>query len=551
MLHRVLRPRRTWSLVAPLGCLLLTASWSPHRARGAPCDELNAPVDRFAYLRQLTLDLLGRIPSEHEYEALVDEPDVPPDRIEAMLNSDEFYAFVRRFHLDLLWPAIDPGALVEPALALLLPAAFDVDDQGDPQRLFTLYIGLVRRGDLVPCADEPATFDENGQVVLHPWPDGTMRDGYVLVEPYWAPGTQVKVCALEAQAASASASGLACDTPDGLASGYCGCGPHLEHCLSLESAQAIASALREQVARMVWEPVSKGGDYFDFLVADHEPINGPLAHYYRHVIQFGIDPLIARAPVDVTAIPDDLTYDREDTWVNVPRLEAHMGVLAGLPYLLRFQTGRARANRFYTAFLCSPFQAPPGFELPSPADPCTQEPNLRKRCGCNACHAALEPAAAWWGGFVEAGALHLDADTFPPYDAACASCATSPFIPCSDFCRRFYFTDPGHPDEVPFAGWLKAWVWRVDPDNPGASTTELEHLEAGPQGLVAEALADGRLARCTVRKVWERLVGPLPDERREDVLAPLVAQFETTGHDFRALVRAVVTSDAYRTMERP
>ena len=39
---------------------------------------------------------------------------------------------------------------------------------------------------------------------------------------------------------------------------------------------------------------------------------------------------------------------------------AHAGVLTSPAYLLRFQTHRARANRFHVSFLCQPFVAPDG-----------------------------------------------------------------------------------------------------------------------------------------------------------------------------------------------
>ena len=56
----------------------------------------------------------------------------------------------------------------------------------------------------------------------------------------------------------------------------------------------------------------------------------------------------------------------------------------------------------------------------------------------------------------------------------------------------------------------------------------------------------GRLQACAARTAWNRLV-------RRDVsdaeLAGVLAPFESSGRSYRALVRAIVTGDAYRTVQ--
>jgi hypothetical protein len=114
-------------------------------------------------LRQLTLDLWGRVPSVAELEALGDG-EVTDAHVDQMLADEQFFTMVRRHHADLLFPNLDQFELAPVAFSLLLPALYyEYDEVSDPTRLFVLYVGLYFRGALVPCADEPATFDDQGE----------------------------------------------------------------------------------------------------------------------------------------------------------------------------------------------------------------------------------------------------------------------------------------------------------------------------------------------------------------------------------------------------
>ena len=57
-----------------------------------------------------------------ELDDLGDE--VTDVQVDAMLADEDFSRFVRRHHQDLLWPSVQGFELVNPALALLLPASF-------------------------------------------------------------------------------------------------------------------------------------------------------------------------------------------------------------------------------------------------------------------------------------------------------------------------------------------------------------------------------------------------------------------------------------------
>lgn len=503
---------------------------------GACADE--GAVDRLRYFRQLTLDLLGRAPSLEELDAVAQLDSADEIDIEALIDDPGFSTLIRRHHRDLLWPANQNLDLFN-ALAILFPAQF-YGEGGDGERLFLLFTGQNIRGGIVPCKDEPAEWDDDGELVFEDWPDGTRREGYVMVEPYWAPGTEVKVCALEARIEPV-AQGLECDTFNGLSTGACGCGPNLMYCGSFQVVQDLVSSLQEQLLRSVETPIRAGRPYHEMLTEQREWVNGPLVHYYRYQTAMGVDPLIQTAPVFEANLPEMDYTDR--TWRQVERGPAeHSGILTSMSYLLRFQTGRARANRFYNAFLCEPFIAPAG-GLPSPNAACSQAPNIRERCGCQSCHIKLEPAAAHWGRFAEAGTMYVDPAEYPTYLARCAACAERGGRGCDFVCERFYVSEIGHPDEAPFAGVLKTYEWR--------DAAEIANLEAGPEALVRKSIESGGVARCAARKLFTRLYQREPTrQERIGIIREFADQFVDSGYDWRALVAAMVTHPAYRRTGR-
>jgi len=521
-----------------------TAHAQPRAPEASACaDEIGVDDDRL--LRQWSIDLWGRTPSVDEYAAFAELRAERGDaayaaQVDAMLAAPEFDVFLERYHADLLWPSVEAVALVSPT-SLLLPASF-YGAAGDSTRLFNPFVAFGQRGELfAPCDDAPAEFDADGEPVLSERADGTRREGWVWVEPYWAPGTQVKVCALEARAAATSPAGQDCLNPQAQQLGVCGCGPGLERCAGLEVVQRLQADVRAQLLRPFLRAAREGLPYTAALTDPREAVSGPLAHYYRHLARYALDPLIAEAPFDLTAV-EDLDHTSDD-WREVDRTTPqHAGALTSAAFLLRFQTARARANRFYSAFLCEPFVAPVE-GLPSPNDACSQEPDLRGRCGCNSCHARLEPAAAHWGRFAEAGTLALDPERFPVFSARCAQCAERPDAPCDPVCERFYVTEVGHPKQRPFAGVLKAFEFR-GPD-------EVARLEAGPADLVARGVADGRLAACTTTQVFHRLMQRAPTTNEQVfALAELARTFQDEGFDFTRLVRALALSPGYRRMLR-
>ena len=502
------------------------------------CEDI-VEVDDLRLYRQLSLDLRGRVPLESELRGVAEVGAIDDATVDAMLESPEFDAMVERHHRDLLWPNLEFESIIDPATNLLLPAQF-YEPGGDPSRLFLILTGLNIRGGFVPCKDEPAEWDADGALIFEEMPDGTQREGWVMVEPYWAPGTEVKVCALEARTAAVGSQGADCNTIQGMASGTCGCGPALNNCGDVEAIQRVVDSLNAQVMHMVKAPIADGASYIDMLRGSTEPVNGAIAHYYRYLARLASDPIILPPPVAVDALPDVPFTDA--TWHIVERTApVHSGILTSMSFLLRFQTARSRANQFHNAFLCAPFVAPAG-GLPSPNDACSDEPNLRERCGCSHCHTRLDPSAAHWARFAEAGTLYLDPERYPTFLARCAACAQDPNRECDFVCRRFYVSEIGHEKERPFAGVQKAYEFR--------DQREIANLEAGPSKLVDKSVENGQLPRCVAQKLFERLYHREPTPQDRALIQSFSRTFADSGFNFKTLVKTMVTDPAYRRMVR-
>mgnify|MGYP001481005907 CR=1 FL=1 len=106
------------------------------------------------------------------------------------------------------------------------------------------------RGERVPCLDQEEPDDTLETIVKIPQEDGTMREGYVWREPYWAPGTLIKVCAWDAQEMKLSPNGKACNQLGAHQDPKCGCGPQLKWC-QWGGDGNIKSALLEDLNRRI------------------------------------------------------------------------------------------------------------------------------------------------------------------------------------------------------------------------------------------------------------------------------------------------------------
>lgn len=531
------------------------------------CDTAQ-PLEGQRLLRRLSLDLRGSIPSRDEIEAQVGKPAVDPA---PLLASPDFVAMMRRHHAALLWPNIDQVTLV-PDMNVLIPVEVAPGDVLWLSPLRSVFSRTISGALYGLCKNEPATFDGLGRVIAEPLTNAAgeilaYQEGYVMVEPWWAPGTSIKVCGFDAQPAESApacpgpperypflapsceqatsfadavrapfaGNELECNGPLALFAPGCGCGPNLRYCQSAETLDALRQSFLEQELRVVDRIVSEGRPYHEILTTPVVEMNGLIAHFLREQSRLDFD--LYAEPDPTSPIAAELGSHEADRWVTVNRSGRHAGVLTTPGYLLRFGSNRGRAHRFYNAFECSSFL--PAGSLPSPFEPCSQREDLTQRCGCNSCHQGLEPMAAAWGRFAEYGLAPIEDARYPA--RAGANCR-APFTSLEQVirCARLYETDPVG-DEIPYAGMLHGYVFRTP--------EQVEVLEVGPRALVERSLTSGAFATCTVRRMWTHFMRRAPTVDEEASVVPVLrAEFETKGYDLRGLVASIVNHPAYRRL---
>jgi hypothetical protein len=520
--------------------LLLTAALlAPVRAADPAADYGVCPTDDTllsgnSWLRALSLDLRGVVPSPEEYAALDASGEVDDALIDSWLGSDAFAWQAVRFHRSLLWPNVTDIRLIGSRQRLLYEDGL----------YYRYQVAQNYRGCLKSCGDFEASWTADGEIVTTVDEEGCTQEGWVEVNPYWDAESTIKVCAFEAQETFVSPLGTACDTFDGRYDPYCGCGPNLAWCDTFNLghngdnpnppvAVGIAGDLEHRVAKVVGEDQS----YLELLTGRTMFVNGPLVHFLRYQTRVPAHVRFNEVPVDPDILPD-LAFEDEDTWVEIELGEEQSGILTSMLYLMKFQTRRARANRFYNAFLCQPFQPPDGGleDLDNP----DATLNLQQRDGCQYCHALLEPAAAHWGRWGEYGVGYLDPVTFPAENDDCTWCAATGES-CSTACRQYYVIDALASEEDPYIGWLDAYEFLEE--------RNIEHVEVGPQLLVYSSVVDGRLPMCVASNTAEWLLGREIEDGDEPWITDLAREFSASSFSYQHLVREIVTSEEYRRVK--
>jgi hypothetical protein len=518
---------KTTALTLMIGISLFAAA--PASAQVCEQDDLQSALQ---YLRRLSLDLRGRLPEVAELESVVTNRAIDPAIIAAIVRSEDAVAQLRVHHRDLLWMNVGDVRLGNQAWTLQLGR------NGTPTT-DTYFLGGAARANTYRggapggCLDEPARFGADGSILTTPDPTNAAyrREGWVMVRPYWNPSVEVKVCAFDAQtAATAMANGRTVNCYQQLAPG-CGCGPNLNWCQSGpdRTIQMITASMSEQLLRYIDRIIRDGRPYTEIVNGTSIDVNGPLSHYFRY--QTANAPNIVFVTPNQSFMMPEIPFSEVDTWTTVNRNGRHAGVLSMPGYLLKFQSNRGRANRFYNAFLCQYF-SPPAGGLPAASDDCHNEPDLTKRCGCQYCHQSVEPAAAFWGRWAEAGVAPLGETQFPSYRAECEATGAER----NPICRRFYLTTPGHPDEQRYKGWLLSYVF--------ADQERQDNIDQGPGGIAEDAIQSGAFAQCAVQRLWERLVAREADEGDQAALAELTTAF-ARDYDYRKLVESIVTRPEY------
>lgn len=381
------------------------------------------------------------------------------------------------------------------------------------------------------------------------------REGFVTKPAgYWAPEgapTTVKVCAVEAQERDQNPwTRESCETARFANDRSCGCGVGMRRCgvpaigaatdpLYVRNVHdSRVSAFNEEPLRIAESVVRRDEPYYNILTTRRSFVNGTLSAFYKQ--KQGVGVFGATAPAPLESIPA-IAYNDMANWKEYTRDESHSGVLTTPGFLYRFPTHRARVAEFYEAFLCKTFVPGAEASLPAPEDACNRENNLAKRCGCNYCHATIEPTGAHWGRYAERSAQFMPPDQFPRFDPKCRDCAINGDTNCGGECSQ-YVMQAYDGDGASSLGMLKTYLYRT--------ADEEQNIEAGPRLLVERMYQSGELERCTVKRVWNEFLGrPMTAEEQRMYLAPLASDFAKSGHRFKALIERVVTTDAYRRID--
>ena len=520
----------TLSLAIGVSALLFGHAHAAPPNQGLVCSPEAELLDGTKWLRAVSLDLRGDLPTMEEYRSVRDETVSVEAMVDNFVEGPGFAERVGRHHRQLLWNNVS-NVTVLPA-----PTSLGRDNYGGGSYspYFVRNRATAYRGLAIPCLDEPAVIND-GVIETTMNADGTRQEGYVWVSPYWAPTTSIKVCAYDAQEREVTGSGFECAAGSDV---QCGCGTNLKWCRLGPINQEITSSLTESLDRLIADILASDRPYTDLFTADEMWINGRLAHFFRHQVRKSAPARLSPSPVPTAVLPSesDLAYTDADTWVKVPLESDHAGILTHPAFLLRFQTRRARANQMYNSFLCQPFQ-PPAEGLPPATDVEQLNPDLQRRAGCKYCHALLEPAAAFWGRWAENGGGFLNPASFPPTRDDCLTCATTN-VGCSTECNRYYQTSALSPAEVPFLGMLGAYTFLDE--------AHVEHVEAGPSMLALRHVADNRLPECIAEKSAEWLFGRVIAPTDRSMVQELAVDFVASGFSYKELVKAIVTSDVYR-----
>lgn len=499
--------------------LLITASLASEPATCPPAEAL-LPAER--WLRAVSLDLRGVIPSPDDYQQITEPEALPEDLIDTWLASDAFATRVVRHHRSLLWPGFGDSRFVNNFHRVNVSSGVWRSTTRDR---------MYRGGPGRSCGDFEATFDAAGDPIVNE----AGEEGWVRVHPYWEtdPTVTVRVCALDAQPQTVSRNGTECDGDGARLDTHCGCGPELSFCESPAVLVSLRESLSQSVDERVRALVTSGAPYTDLLTADVMYVNGPLVDYYRNRSKNPAGVRVDLPPLDFDTLPDLAPTDA-DTWVAVPTHAGHSGILTDPAFLTRFMTNRSRVNQFYNSFLCSPFTAPAGISGLDVEDPTL---DLANRDGCRYCHALIEPAGAHWGRWTEGGAGWLDPMVYPGFDQECEQCSEGS-LPCTTTCRSHYTVDPISTELDPFVGSLRAYQFLPEDQH--------YRVDSGPQELVQQSIVSGQLQSCVTDKTAGWLLGREPTPEDDAVLAGWTDTLLTTDWDYTALVRAIVLSESYR-----
>jgi hypothetical protein len=375
-------------------------------------------------------------------------------------------------------------------------------------------------------------------------------------------GCNVPVRALPADSAYARANmgqPVSCSTQLGVSATMdCGCGVGLERCfpitnnsvsgaalygaaqdplrtgeplaaVNLSPGDVMRTAWSEEAQHMIEDIFESDRDFREILTGRATFVNGPLAQFYRSISQntccgpgatAGFDtpqPLLDPATIPNTLLPHDV-----QRWMRVADRGARASGILTMPiFLAKYGTRRARAHVLYNAFQCKDFVAG-DIMLTATGNP---NPNLMLREGCNTCHRSLEPMAAHFSRIQESDWTYLAAADFPVQNPAC----NGPMAQTT-FCRTYYDPDFASPTR----GLLRG------------SYGSAANADAGPAALARTLVASPEFAPCVAENIAQSFLGRTLEAEDNALKQTLTQAFVSSGYRMRALVRALIRSDAYR-----
>lgn len=555
----------------------------PVSARAQVCMPKNETIEAkqaaVKYLRRLSVDLLGHLPSYDDQLKAYQTGQVTDATIDKMLQDPRFTRQMREYFKDLLTFNINDLSL---AAGLHLLAYRVLNAAGDNattketrwvilDRPNTVTRTLTRGSNIGCLPNKKATWDAKGQLLCHVKGSTTPRpcidvyhdlrsgkkliaqEGYVEVHPFWdeVPGRTWRVCAMAARTGTTFVDGKNTYTcTNGVSNhdkpyGYhrlCGCGPNLNWCSVSGEARSgiktwtpmmprLLSSMMEQTMLLVDDIVSNDKPYTELLTAKKAKINGPLSHLHLRFPGLAVRMEMA-SKKELPTIPS-IPYHQFNTWKEFDMGSRGAGLLTLPFYTLKYATNRGRLHRYHNAFMCHFFE-PPKTAAPG-CDP--NHPDLTKRCLCQGCHTTIEPEASHWGRWQESAWFPLLPTAFPKYDPKCDPKVTKGKIPT--YCKSLYLVYPQLAEEKSEQGKLLSYVF--------APTSWDSYINKGPSALVQRDINNGTIGKCGVENMWQWFVGSsIKNKPQEPLYNQLSSDFIANRYSIRSLVKSIVKSEEYR-----
>jgi hypothetical protein len=339
----------------------------------------------------------------------------------------------------------------------------------------------------------------------------------------------------------------------------CGCGVGLERCIPSDSTNngaafyfpnhsplgpsAALDTARQSAQR--WFPYwwsreavsfvsylfAQDRDFREILTGRETLVNGPLAQFYRTIQrgnccgpELGFGMLEEKEPLfEPAKVPEDLAPQDTGRWELVSDRGSHAAGILTMPmFLEKYASARARAAAVYGDFLCKSFIADNQQLTPS------TEPDLTLRPGCKTCHATLEPLSAYFARIEPGNFVFLPEAQFPVKNPICKLDKNGHL---NGNCNALY--DAAFVDAKQGATLRSAYA-------SGA------HADDTPTGLARDVTQMPEFAACATERVTSSFLGRALSADDAPLLRSLTEGFTKSGYRMRALVRAIMHSEAYR-----